>query len=48
MKARSAAIRVFCGQDENEGEIVNGLKSLVPLDFEKERIYSKGHKKLSR
>ncbi|MBI2549564.1 hypothetical protein HYV83_00085 [Candidatus Woesearchaeota archaeon] len=36
--AHSVAIRVFCREEENENEIVNGLKSLIPLDFEKEKI----------
>ncbi|MBI3036277.1 hypothetical protein HYY73_00765 [Candidatus Woesearchaeota archaeon] len=36
--AHTVAIRVFCGQEENENEIVNGLKSLLPFDLEKEKI----------
>lgn len=36
--ALSAAIRVFCGEEENEGEVVGGLKSLLPFDMEKEKI----------
>lgn len=36
--AHSVAIRVFCGEEENESEIVNGLKSLLPFDLEKEKI----------
>ncbi|MEK6837359.1 MAG: RNA-binding domain-containing protein, partial [Nanoarchaeota archaeon] len=35
--AHSASIRVFCSEEENE-EVTNGLKWLVPLDFEKEKI----------
>lgn len=36
--AHSAAIRVFCGEKENESEVMNGLKSLLPFDLEKEKI----------
>ena len=36
--AHSVSIRVFCGQEENQEEIINGLKILVPFDFEKEKI----------
>lgn len=36
--AHSAAIRVFCGEEENESEVMNGLKSLLPFDLEKEKI----------
>ncbi len=36
--AHSVTIRVFCSQEEDESGIVNGLKSLVPLDFEEEKI----------
>jgi len=36
--AHSVTIRVFCSQEENENEIVNGLKSLMPFDLEKERV----------
>ncbi len=38
MIAHSVAIRVFCGEEENESEIVNGLKSLLPFDLKKEKI----------
>ncbi len=41
--AHSVAIRVFCGEEENEDEIVNGLRQLVPLDFEKEKIHVQMH-----
>lgn len=36
--AHSVAIRVFCSQEENETEIANGLKSLLQLDLENEKI----------
>ncbi len=36
--AHSVTVRVFCGQEENESEVVNGLKSLLPFDLEKEKI----------
>ena len=36
--AHSVTVRVFCGQEENENEVVNGLKLLFPLDLEKEKI----------
>ncbi len=36
--AHSASIRVFCGEEENESEVMNGLKSLLPFDLEKEKI----------
>lgn len=36
--SHSVSIRVFCSQEENEAEIVNGLKQLLPFDVEKEKI----------
>ena len=36
--AHSASIRVFCGKGENEEELTNGLKWLVALDLEKEKV----------
>lgn len=36
--AHSVTVRVFCGQEENENEIMNGLKVLLPFDHEKEKI----------
>ncbi|MBI2175944.1 hypothetical protein HYU40_01155 [Candidatus Woesearchaeota archaeon] len=36
--AHSAAIRVFCGEEENESEVMNGLKSLLHFDLETEKI----------
>ena len=36
--AHYVSIRVFCGQDENEAEIVSGLKQLLPFDVDKEKI----------
>ncbi|MBI2144545.1 hypothetical protein HYU17_05355 [Candidatus Woesearchaeota archaeon] len=36
--AHSVAIRVFCGEEENEAEIMDGLKALLPFDLEKEKI----------
>ncbi len=35
--AHSVAIRVFCGEEENESEVMNGLKSLLPFNLEKEK-----------
>ena len=31
-------MRVFCGEEENESEIMGGLKLLLPFDLEKEKI----------
>ena len=36
--AHSVTARVFCGEKENESEVLNGLKSLLPFDLEKEKI----------
>ena len=36
--AHSIYIRVFCGKEENENKIANGLKWLLPFDIEKELI----------
>ncbi len=36
--AHSIAIRVFCGEEENESEVMSGLKSLLPFGLEKEKI----------
>lgn len=36
--AHSVTIRVFCSQEENEEDIMSGLKWLVPLDFDKEKV----------
>ena len=36
--AHSVTVRVFCGEEESESEVLNGLKSLMPFDLEKERI----------
>ena len=36
--AHSVAIRVFCGEGEYESEVMDGLKSLLPFDIEKEKI----------
>ena len=36
--AHSVTVRVFCWQEENAEEIINGLKFLIPFDFEKEKI----------
>ena len=36
--AHSASIRVFCSEEENESEVLSGLKSLLPFDEEKEKI----------
>ena len=44
--AHSVTIRVFCGQEENAEEIINGLKLLIPFDFEKEKIKLHRHKAL--
>ncbi len=38
MIAHSVAIRVFCGEEENESEVVGGLKQLLPFDIENEKI----------
>ncbi|MBI2580573.1 hypothetical protein HYV85_02065 [Candidatus Woesearchaeota archaeon] len=44
--AHSASIRVFCGEEENEAEVTEGLKWLVPLDLEKEKIVIQRHNAL--
>jgi len=36
--AYSIEIRVFCTETENDDDVLSGLKWLVPLDFEKEKI----------
>ena len=36
--AHSINIRVFCGEEENESDVIGGLKFLLPLDLEKEKI----------
>ena len=36
--AHSVSIRVFCGREENQEEIINGLKILLRFDLEKEKI----------
>lgn len=36
--AHSVTVRVFCGEEENESEVVGGLKSLLPFGIEKEKI----------
>ncbi len=36
--AHSVTVRVFCGQEEKENEVLNGLKSLLPFDLAKEKI----------
>ena len=36
--AHSVNIRVFCGEEENESGVIGGLKFLLPLDLEKEKI----------
>ena len=44
--AHSVSVRVFCGQEENREEIINGLKLIVSFDFEKEKIELKRQKAL--
>ena len=44
--AHSVTMRVFCGQEDNAEEVINGLKFLFPFDFEKEKIELHRHKVL--
>ncbi len=36
--AHSAEIRVFCGEGENEAEVLDGLRWLVPFNMEEQKI----------
>lgn len=36
--AHSVAIRVFCNEEENENDIVSGLKWLIPINLEEEKV----------
>lgn len=36
--AHSIEIRVFCGEEESENEVIEGLKWLIPLDLEEQKI----------
>jgi RNA-binding protein len=37
-QAHSVSVRVFCGEEENEKEVIEGLKWLIPLNLEEEKI----------
>ncbi len=36
--AHSVAIRVFCNENENENDVLSGMKLLLPLNLEEEKV----------